>query len=86
MLLAQFVVIGYLVFTDYFDWPVLLCLFAAPSLGRVFKVYSQPRPTEPPDEAAAAVWPLWFVGAAFWYTRRFGLFFVVGLVLDVLIG
>ena len=86
MLIAQFVVVGYLVATGYFGWPVLLCLAAAPSLRRVFSVYAQPRPSEAPPELPDGVWPLWFVAAAFWYTRRFGLFFVVGLVLDLLIG
>ena len=86
MLLAQFGVVGYLVATGYFGWPVLLCLLAAPSLRRVFRVYSEPRPSEAPEELPDGVWPLWFVAAAFWYTRRFGLFFVVGLVLDLLIG
>ena len=28
----------------------------------------------------------WFVGAAFWYTRRFGMFFLAGLVVDILIA
>ncbi len=86
MLLAQFGVVGYLVATGYFGWPVLLCFAAAPSLRRVFSVYAQPRPAEAPPELPDGVWPLWFVAAAFWYTRRFGLFFVAGLVIDLLIG
>lgn len=86
MLLAQFGVVLYLVATGYFGWPVLLCLAAAPSLRRVFAVYSAPRPAEAPPELPAGVWPLWFVAAAFWYTRRFGLFFVAGLLLDLVIG
>ena len=86
MLLAQYGVLIYLVVTGYFGWPVLLSLAAVPSLARVFKVYSQPRPDGPPDDLPKGVWPLWFVGAAFWYTRRFGLFFVLGVLLDLVIG
>ncbi len=85
MLIAQFVVIAYLIATGYFSVALLTAGLAAPSLRRVFSVYSKPRPDEPPEEARG-VWPLWFVGAAFWYTRRFGMFFILGLVLDIIIA
>ena len=32
------------------------------------------------------VWPLWFVAAAFWYTRRFAGLLVIGLVADLIIS
>jgi hypothetical protein len=32
------------------------------------------------------VWPLYFVAAAFWYTRRFGAFFLGGLVIDLVLS
>jgi hypothetical protein len=47
-------------------------------------VYKDVRPLEPPPEAKA-VWPLWFVGVTFWYTRRFGGLLLVGLIADVVI-
>ena len=64
---------------------MLIALLAVPSLGRVLRTYRKPRPAEAPPELPDGVWPLWIVAAAFWYTRRFGVFFIVGLVLDVVL-
>ncbi len=83
MLLGQFVVIGYLVAVGFFSIAMLVSLAAALSLKRVFQVFSKPRPDGPPADLPEGVWPLWFVGVAFWYTRRFGAFFVLALVLDI---
>ena len=83
MLLAQFGVLLYLVATGYFTPAMLLPFLAAPSLRRVFTTYRAPRPQEPPPELPAGVWPLWFVAVTFWYNRRFGVFFLLGLVLDI---
>ncbi len=83
MLLGQFAVLVYLVAVGYFTPAVLLALLAAPSLRRVWRVYREPRPEGPPPELPKGVWPLWFVASAFWYTRRFGMLFLVGLALDV---
>lgn len=86
LLLAQYPVTGYLVYTGFFH-PVMLISFAsAMSLKRVFQVFSRPRPAAPPPDFPEDVWPLWFVGVAFWFTRRYSGFFLLGLVLDVLIS
>ncbi|MDJ0785496.1 MAG: prenyltransferase [Myxococcota bacterium] len=85
MLLAQLGVIVYLVATGYFTPAMLVTLLAVPSLKRVFQVYGSPRPSEPPDDLPDGVWPLYLVAAAFWYTRRFGAFFLLGLIADVAI-
>ncbi len=86
MLIAQLGVVVYLVATGYFTPAMLVVLLAAPSLKRVFQVYGSPRPSEAPDDLPQGVWPLYMVAAAFWYTRRFGAFFLVGLVADVVIS
>jgi len=85
LLLAQYPVIAYLVYTGFFH-PVMLVTFASVfSLKRVFEVFAHPRPERPPKSFPEGVWPLWFVGVAFWFTRRYSAFFLVGLVLDVLL-
>ncbi|MBJ22146.1 MAG: prenyltransferase [bacterium] len=85
LLLAQYPVIVYLVYTGFFH-PVMLVAFASLfSLKRVFQVFSHPRPDAPPRDFPEGVWPLWFVAAAFWFTRRYGGFFLVGLVLDLVL-
>jgi 1,4-dihydroxy-2-naphthoate octaprenyltransferase len=85
LLLAQYPVIAYLVYIGFFH-PVMLVTFASVfSLKRVFQVFSRPRPDSPPLDLPEGVWPLWFVGVAFWFTRRYSGFFLIGLVLDVLL-
>jgi 1,4-dihydroxy-2-naphthoate octaprenyltransferase len=86
MLVAQFFVIAYLVAVGYFSVALFASLLAAPSLKRVFSVYRHPRPDGPPADMPNNVWPLWFVAAAFWYTRRFGMFFMIGLMIDIVVS
>jgi 1,4-dihydroxy-2-naphthoate octaprenyltransferase len=83
MLVAQYGVILYLVAVGYFTPAMLVSLAAAPSLRRVFTTYRNPRPSEAPPELPKGVWPLWFVAVTFWYNRRFGMFFLLGLVGDI---
>jgi 1,4-dihydroxy-2-naphthoate octaprenyltransferase len=86
LLLGQYPVIGYLVYTGFFH-PVMLVTFASLfSMKRIFRIFSRPRPREKPADLAEGVWPLWFVGAAFWFTRRYGGLFLLGLILDVLLS
>jgi len=84
MLRLQYLTIFYLIATGYFSPALLVVLLAVPSLRRVWTVYKAPRPAEPPPEARK-VWPLWYVGVTFWYTRRFGGLFLAGLIADVVI-
>jgi 1,4-dihydroxy-2-naphthoate octaprenyltransferase len=86
MLIVQYGVVAYLVATGYFTPAMLLCFAAVPSLRRVFSTYSSPRPSAPPDDLPKGVWPLWFVAVTFWYNRRFGLFFLVGLIGDIVLS
>ncbi|MBW2231671.1 MAG: prenyltransferase [Deltaproteobacteria bacterium] len=84
LLLGQYIVVGGLIATGFFGPALLACLLALPSLRQIARVYREPRPEGPPAELPEGVWPLWFVAAAFAYTRRFGTWFLVGLVLDLL--
>jgi 1,4-dihydroxy-2-naphthoate octaprenyltransferase len=86
LLLAQYPVIGYLIYTGFFH-PVMLISFASMfSLKRVFEVFAHPRPERAPSSLPEGVWPLWFVGVTFWFTRRYSGFFLIGLVLDVILS
>jgi 1,4-dihydroxy-2-naphthoate octaprenyltransferase len=86
MLVGQLGVIAYLIGVGYFSVAMLIPFAAALSLRRVWQVYSAPRPDEPPDDLPDGVWPLWFVAITFWYNRRFGLLFLVGLVADIAVS
>jgi len=65
---------------------MLIAFASVMSLRRVFQVFARPRPDAPPPDFPEQVWPLWFVGVAFWFTRRYSGFFLLGLVLDVLVS
>lgn len=60
----------------------LLVFLALPKLWQVLKVYNRPRPeTAPPN---FPIWPLWYVAWAFLVTRRAGMLFVLGLILNAI--
>ena len=86
LLLAQYPVIAYLVVTGFFHPVMLITFLSAFSLKRVFQVFARPRPDSPPADFPKDVWPLWFVGVAFWFTRRYSGFFLLGLILDVIVS
>lgn len=85
MFLAQYFLIAWLIVTGFFSPVLAVVLLALPSLKRVWETYREPRPEAPPAEFKG-VWPLWFVAASFWYTRRFGGLFLLGLIADVAIA
>ena len=86
MLVAQLGVVAYLVAIGYFTPAMLVTFAAAPSLRRVYDTYKNPRPEEAPPQLPKGVWPLYFVAVTFWYNRRFGMLFLLGLVGDILLS
>lgn len=86
LIVLQYVVVAYLIIAGFFT-PVMLVVFL--SLPMFLKVvvpmYRHPRPAQPPENYPAGVWPLWFVASAFAFSRRFGLWFLAGLVLDTIL-
>lgn len=84
MLVIQYLSVLYLIISGFFTPILLIVLFAIPAFMRVFKILSQPTPHEKPEEFPADVWPNWYVAAAFYHNRRFGLLFLGGLVLDTI--
>ncbi len=64
-------------------WALVLVVGALPLMRLVWRIYAKPKPEMPPEGYRA--WPLWFVGAAFIHNRRFGLLFVTGLALQLLL-
>jgi len=85
MLVAQFFVIAYLVATRFFTPVMLIALLAATRFRVIGPMFLQPRPDTPPEEMPEGVWPLYFVAAAFWYSRRFGALFLLGRILDFVV-
>jgi 1,4-dihydroxy-2-naphthoate polyprenyltransferase len=80
--LMYLLVIG-LVITGFFTPFMLVVLGALVYARRPWQMFSAPRPTEAP--AGYEGWPMWFVAAAFLHNRSYGLLFLVGLILDVIV-
>jgi 1,4-dihydroxy-2-naphthoate octaprenyltransferase len=62
---------------------ILLALVSAVRLVRTWRVYSRPRPEEPPEDWP--VWPLWYVGWAMYLNRLAGMLFVAGLAVNLVL-
>jgi 1,4-dihydroxy-2-naphthoate octaprenyltransferase len=85
MMALQYLLTIYLVAIGYFTPALLLVLLALTSVPLVWGVYRQPKPAERPEQYPADSWPLWFVAFAFLHNRRFGLLFLAGLLVDLLL-
>lgn len=83
IVLLQYGIVLYLIVVSFFTPALLVVLGAIPALLLVIGVLRRPKPTIMPAEYRADVWPLWFSAFAFVHTRRFGLLFLLGLILDI---
>ncbi len=62
-------------------WTIVIFL-SLPRLITVLRLYTQPKPSEPPPEWP--VWPLWYVAIAMWLNRQVGGLFILGLILQLI--
>lgn len=81
--LLQYGFIAALVLSGRLGITMLLVLLAVPMLLSTIKIFVKPRPASKPDGPQGEGWPLYLVSHAFIYNRRFGLLFLLGLILDV---
>ena len=68
-----------------YSWTLLLVLANAHRLPTLFRVFSQPKPDNPPANYPEEVWPLWFSAHAFRHTRQFTSLFLIAVILDTVI-
>ncbi len=85
MWVLQYLLVIYLVLTGFFSWVMLIVLVALRTFIRFFPMLLKPRPEEKPTDYPD-VWPNYFVAAAFVHNRTFGLLFLSGLILDLILG
>ena len=78
MMIAFYVLVAVCVAVRALPWPAAVVALALPTLVKVLRAFSQPKPDSPPDRWP--IWPLWFAGIAFLHTRRAGALLIVGLV------
>jgi 1,4-dihydroxy-2-naphthoate octaprenyltransferase len=84
MFALQYLAVIYLVLVGFFTPVLLIVLLALPTFFQVLPMFRQPRPAEKPADYPD-VWPNYFVAAAFVHNRRFGLFYLLGLILEVVL-
>lgn len=86
LVVIQYAVVVWLVAIGFFSPLVLIVLISLPLFFRtMLPMFSRPKPAERPADYPSDAWPLWFVGSAFVYTRRFGLLYISGLILDTVL-
>lgn len=84
LMISFYVIVAFLVVRGVLGPGVLLVAFAIPRLATVLHAYSRPKPDGPPP--GYRLWPLWYVSLAFYHNRLAGGLFVLGLVVNVLLG
>jgi 1,4-dihydroxy-2-naphthoate polyprenyltransferase len=84
MMALQYLLVFALVATGFFTPAMLLVLLALIRSPMVFRMLSKPKPEQPPAEDRTG-WPMWFVSAVFVHNRSYGMWFLLGLILDTLI-
>jgi 1,4-dihydroxy-2-naphthoate octaprenyltransferase len=85
MTVLQYLLVLYLVLIRFFTPLMLVVFLALPNFIKVFMaMYRNPKPEERPQEYPADAWPLWFVASAFMHNRTFGLWFLLGLIVNAL--
>jgi 1,4-dihydroxy-2-naphthoate octaprenyltransferase len=85
MMLLQYVLVLYLVATGFFTPAMLLVLVALMGMPAVLAMFRHPKPAQPPANYPPDTWPLYFVGMAFAQNRRFGMWFLLGLLVDAVL-
>lgn len=82
---SQYVLTGWLIFNGTFGIAMLVVVFAIPKFLWAVKVFSKPRPESEPATLEKGVWPLYLSAHAFAYNKRFGLLFLLGLIIDLVL-
>ena len=85
MMLASYVITGYLIAIKFFTPAMAVVLLAIPAFLQTYPALLQPKPGTRPEgfPEGQGGWPLYFAPLAFRNNRAFGMYFLLGLILDV---
>ncbi len=84
MLIFQYLFTLYLILTGFFTAVMLVVVLSLQVLFQIWPMFQAPKPEEKPDDFPD-VWPNYFVAAAFQHNRRFGSWFLLGLIVDTVL-
>ena len=86
MIALQYLLLIYLMATRYFTPVMVLPLVSLVYFFKnVLPMFRKPRPAERPEWYPADAWPLWYVASTFVFTRRFGAWYLLGLIADTVL-
>lgn len=84
MMVLPYAITAYLVVTRFFTPVLAVILFALPTLLRTIPALRKPKPETRPEgfPDGQGGWPLYFAPLAFVNNRSFGMWFLMGVILD----
>jgi 1,4-dihydroxy-2-naphthoate octaprenyltransferase len=85
MIAMQYATVIALVISGFFTPVMLLMLGGLTAIPRVWAMYKNPKPESCPSDYDPSIWPLWFSAISFYHNRRYGMFLMVGLILEVVL-
>jgi hypothetical protein len=86
MIVLQYLLLVFLMATRYFTPVMVLPLVSLVYFFKnVLPMFRKPRPMERPEWYPADTWPLWYVATTFVFTRRFGAWYLLGLIADTVL-
>jgi 1,4-dihydroxy-2-naphthoate octaprenyltransferase len=85
MMVLQYLLVVVMIIGGFFTAAMLLVFLAIGKFRLAIKVFRQPKPEQPPEEYPEDSWPLWYVAFAFLHNRTYGMFFILGLLIDTLL-
>ena len=87
MMILPYFITAYLIAIKFFTPVMLIVLFAIPTLRTLYPAFLKPKPAERPADFpdGQGGWPLYFAPMAFLNNRSFGMYFMLGFLVDVLL-
>jgi 1,4-dihydroxy-2-naphthoate octaprenyltransferase len=87
MMILPYILVLYLILTSYFTPVMVLVALAVPTFLKLYPQFLKPKPETRPEDFpdGQGGWPLYFAPQAFINNRAFGMWFMLGLVLDVIL-
>jgi len=85
LLIGMYIGVLVLVLLRMLPFTTLLVVFAVDKLSLAMRAFSLPRPDSPPEGYPPEAWPLWYAAFAFVHTRKFGLLFLTGMLLALVL-
>ncbi|MEE4196200.1 MAG: prenyltransferase [Bacteroidales bacterium] len=81
----QYALVIYLVVTGQLGPAILIVFLSIPKFIKESKIMAKKRPEKAPEGELGQGWPLYLVHRAFIFNRSFGMLFLLGLIVDVII-